>query len=254
MSPPAATLSVADSSTSSKPSISELGFTQNLLTTLSQSREAMDSFWNRTKAKADTASISLNSFTRAEEKNVKSLRAKINDLQRLRGVAADSGGIEKERKAMLEMEIQITRENEDLRRRGEDIEREYIAILNEETEHRIKAEEVRFAKLRVEESKITTVDDLTKGILYYNTLGLDFGMVGENLFRFTFTQLDSNNPQRRFCVILNTGNDHGYEIEECRPPLEIDVTSHLLKTLNLNPNENLKLFVRGIRKAFKNTL
>jgi hypothetical protein len=40
--------------------------------------------------------------------------------------------------------------------------------------HRSKAEEARHHKARVEDSKKTTIDDLTRGIINYKYLGFDF--------------------------------------------------------------------------------
>ena len=48
----------------------------------------------------------------------------------------------------------------------------------EESKQRKRADEVRILKQRVEEAKQTTVDDLTKGIVNYKHLGLDFEKTG----------------------------------------------------------------------------
>ena len=49
--------------------------------------------------------------------------------------------------------------------------------------HRTKAEEARHAKHRVEESKKTTVEDLSLGVLKYKKLGLNFEKVADNKLR-----------------------------------------------------------------------
>jgi len=49
--------------------------------------------------------------------------------------------------------------------------------------HRLKAKETRQAKLRVEEAKQTTVEDLSLGVLKYKKLGLNFEKVAENQLR-----------------------------------------------------------------------
>lgn len=47
-----------------------------------------------------------------------------------------------------------------------------IAI--EESKHRLRAQDARVLKEQAEEAKRTTVDDLTRGVVNYKYLGLDF--------------------------------------------------------------------------------
>jgi hypothetical protein len=55
----------------------------------------------------------------------------------------------------------------------------------EESKQRIRAEDARKLKKKAEEAKKMTVDDLTKGIVNYNHLGLDFETTsGENELRY----------------------------------------------------------------------
>jgi hypothetical protein len=54
----------------------------------------------------------------------------------------------------------------------------------EEAKQRARAEEARVLMERVQEAKRTTVDDLTRGIVNYKYLGLDFEKTdGENELR-----------------------------------------------------------------------
>ena len=55
----------------------------------------------------------------------------------------------------------------------------------EESKHRARAVEIRALKERVQDAKRTTVDDLTRGIVNYKYLGLDFEKTtGENELRY----------------------------------------------------------------------
>ena len=49
-----------------------------------------------------------------------------------------------------------------------------LEISLEAQKQRLRAEEARILRERVQEAKKTTVDDLTRGIVYYKHLGLDF--------------------------------------------------------------------------------
>jgi hypothetical protein len=59
-----------------------------------------------------------------------------------------------------------------------------IEIQLEESKQRARAQEAQALKERVREAKQTTVDDLTRGIINYKYLGLDFEKSeGENELR-----------------------------------------------------------------------
>lgn len=64
------------------------------------------------------------------------------------------------------------------------------AIGLEESRHRLRAEEARSLKKRADEARLITVDDLTKGIVNYKRLGLDFETTkGENEIRYVMIYL-----------------------------------------------------------------
>lgn len=50
----------------------------------------------------------------------------------------------------------------------------YTALQVEEAKHRDRADETSDLKKKIEEAKQTTVDDLTRGVVNYKFLGLDF--------------------------------------------------------------------------------
>ncbi len=50
----------------------------------------------------------------------------------------------------------------------------FLDIAIEESKHRIRAHDARALKEQAEEAKRTTVDDLTRGVVNYKYLGLDF--------------------------------------------------------------------------------
>lgn len=50
----------------------------------------------------------------------------------------------------------------------------FIDVSLEETKQRMRAEEARVFKKQVEEDKKLTLDDLTRGVVNYKALGLDF--------------------------------------------------------------------------------
>jgi hypothetical protein len=60
-----------------------------------------------------------------------------------------------------------------------------------EAEHQSRAAEAREIKAKVEESKKTTVEDLTRGIVNYKYLGLDFEKAEGNRLRYVSMVIDS---------------------------------------------------------------
>ena len=53
-------------------------------------------------------------------------------------------------------------------------------IALEESKQRIRASEASNLKKAVEESKTTTIDELTRGVVNYKKLGLDFTQIGRD--------------------------------------------------------------------------
>lgn len=55
-----------------------------------------------------------------------------------------------------------------------------IDIALEESKQRIRASDAAALKSKAEESKKTTIDDLTRGVVNYKKLGLDFTQTGRD--------------------------------------------------------------------------
>ena len=55
-----------------------------------------------------------------------------------------------------------------------------VDIALEESKQRIRANDASSLKRMAEESKKTTIDDLTRGIVSYKKLGLDFTQTGRD--------------------------------------------------------------------------
>mmetsp|Transcript_13929 Transcript_13929/g.20384 ORF Transcript_13929/g.20384 Transcript_13929/m.20384 type:complete len:105 (-) Transcript_13929:150-464(-) len=104
----------------------------------------------------------------------------------------------------------------------------------------------------MEESKNTTIDDLTKGLINYKFLGLDFEKAEGNRLKFTFTQLDAAAPDNGFSFVFDTNDEDLYVIHDCQPKLDMEVVEAMLE--KLNEDDDVGTFVRGMRRAFSETL
>ena len=153
-------------------------------------------------------------------------------------------------------------------------------LKKKEAEHQSRAAEARHMKAKVEESKKTTVEDLTRGIVNYKYLGLDFEKAEGNRLRcvlislfkirvknreswrahssrcsqynnssFTFTQLDAGEPSRPFSFQLNVNEEEVYEVDNCQPGIPSFALTKM--TDDLNETDNLSAFVRDMSKRQK---
>ena len=89
--------------------------------------------------------------------------------------------------------------------------------------------------------------ELTKGVLYYEQLGLSFKRVADNFLRLTFTQIDASAPSREFTFVIHVGADNVYTVETCQPA--VPRLRELLA--ELNGSNDFSGFVRGMRREFK---
>ena len=129
----------------------------------------------------------------------------------------------------------------------------FVATKEEEKVAFTKAEQVRKSKERIEKSKQVTVEDLTIGLVKYRELGLDFVRCDENgALKFQFTKIDVSDVDRIFGFTLKITNDDLYVVDDCEPYLDDDVVMKLAN--ELNETEDYPYFMRGMRRAFQESL
>jgi hypothetical protein len=116
-----------------------------------------------------------------------------------------------------------------------------------------KAEEVRKSKERIENAKKVTVEDLTIGLVKYRELGLDFVKAEDSgALMFQFTKIDPMDMNRVFEFTIKITEDDLYSVEECNPALDDKVVMKLVD--ELNRTEDYPFFLRGMRKAFQQSI
>jgi len=74
-------------------------------------------------------------------------------------------------------------------------------------------------------------------------------------FRFSFTQLDSENPDKKYSFELEaTGYDERWAVVELDPPgcIAVETMEELLEPFN--KTNDMMPFVRGMRRAFLETI
>ncbi|CAJ1914797.1 unnamed protein product [Cylindrotheca closterium] len=236
------------------------GFTFSLLETIEASKSKMDRWVDIQKAKIEEEAADYDRKLKEEQQEIDDLVAKIATAQSERGLKMNPDEDENQtanilnKKALLELQKQeieskIHKLETECRNRTKRIEE--ISLENEK--QRLRAEEARSLKNRVLEAKQTTVDDLTRGILYYKYLGLDFEKTeGENELRFIFTQLDPEVPTRQFSFVLQVDRNDKYEISNCEPSVDAIVLVDV--THRLNRADDYMYLAQRMRQAFVETL
>ncbi|CAM9195939.1 unnamed protein product [Discosporangium mesarthrocarpum] len=155
-----------------------------------------------------------------------------------------------------EEHIQFMRKRiEDLRLTETDIMPKKVQILETtgaSLMHELTTKEEGLKKrLVMQEEELST---LTRGVLLYRHLGLDFEGTQEDedgnsrCLRLTFRQVSRVDPGRPFTVGVRVDDEGVYEVPECSPPLppgELEVMAR-----DLNQTNDFSAFVRGVRRRF----
>lgn len=235
-----------------------LGFSSALIERLRQSQKELTEFINAQKKKVDDIQASHKSVVASEQTAIDELLLQHQQIEAKRGVDSDgrSSGIVHQRQSLRQTQLQIEKEIATLRIQKDTKLRDLKAVKEEEDFQRSLAEDKRRAKEIVEESKKTTVDDLTYAIVKYKALGLDFLKTDNNSLSFRFTQIDARNPDRPFTFTLNVNDQDLYEVEECQPPLKATAIINLLDILNADHIEDdaFSRFIYGMRSAFQDSI
>ncbi|KAG7361399.1 chromosome segregation protein Spc25 [Nitzschia inconspicua] len=241
-----------------------IGFSSALLETIAVSKLKMEGWAQNEMAKADAVAESYRQRLLQEQAEIDARSTELLAIQMERGMRINnnenSTSSEEEsndnnivsRKQALEEQVtaiqieimKLTTERDNRQRRIQD-------ITLEEKKQQMRAQEARLLKEQVEEDKKTTLDDLTRGVINYKMLGLDFVRTDrDGRLRFCFTKLDSNDPSREFSFLLIVDDQDKFDIVECQP--EIEATELVDILTELNRTEDMSALTRRMRRVFKN--
>ncbi|KAG7355813.1 chromosome segregation protein Spc25 [Nitzschia inconspicua] len=242
---------------------SSIGFSSALLETIAVSKLKMEGWAQNEMAKADAVAESYRQRLLQEQADIDARSTELLAIQMERGMRINnkenSTNSEEEsndnnivsRKQALEEQVtaiqieimKLTTERDNRQRRIQD-------ITLEEKKQQMRAQEARLLKEQVEEDKKTTLDDLTRGVINYKMLGLDFVRTDrDGRLRFCFTKLDSNDPSREFSFLLIVDDQDKFDIVECQPAIEATELVDILT--ELNRTEDMSALTRRMRRVFK---
>ncbi|CAN0037503.1 unnamed protein product [Phaeothamnion confervicola] len=101
------------------------------------------------------------------------------------------------------------------------------------------------------------INDLTRGVVFFKYLGLEFEHAGtggedeEAFLRLIFTQIDPEDPNRRFAFTVRVDASDAYHVANAAPPVPEEVVAPLLA--ELNATNDFSGFVRAMRRFFVST-
>eukprot|EP00980_Cylindrotheca_fusiformis_P023724 scaffold10871_cov177-Cylindrotheca_fusiformis.AAC.4 len=238
------------------------GFTVGLFDTIALSKSKLNNWAEIQKAKIDEEAEIYSRKLELEQKAIDSLVANLLGVQLERGLNlgpesstddSHNENLSKRKSALQEEEKHLRIEIEKLKSEYADREKRVQDIKKEESKQRLRAQEARSLKERAQEAKRTTIDDLTRGIVNYKFLGLDFQKTDiENELRFSFSQLDPADPSRQFSFVLQVDKHDRYDVCDCYP--SIDATVLIRITDHLNNTDDMGYLARTMRRSFLETL
>lgn len=245
-----------------------LGFSASLMTKLTDCRGTVESWVEREKRTADATEEKYQQVLAKEqaavtslEDNLLNIRFKlginIQESARVRGSGgigdgASSptfGGIAQRQQGLIQEKARLQLEIAALKVDWEGKSKNIKELKEEEDREQARAAEVRSKKRLAEESKNTTVDDLTRGIINYKYLGLDFVKAENQTLRFSFSQIDPAEPSKAYSFVLSAQNEMDeYDVDDCGPAVDPGFLERAL--YELNAEEDLGQFVMTMRAAF----
>ncbi|EED96090.1 predicted protein [Thalassiosira pseudonana CCMP1335] len=240
----------------------QTNFTSSFLTSLTAHEAKLTAYITSQKSHADALTSALHAAHAADQEGIDALLRQLKSLQYERGVAqeasassANGGGLAEQRKKLEGRQKKLEGEVEMLRGKKRVEQAQLDDILHEEATLRTAAQAVREKKREIEETKNTTIEDLTKGLLNYQHVGLTF----ERKERGGLL-LDPSDTKRPFSFQLNMNEaTRNFGLSECSPSLDGGKIDAILDKLNGDLNGNVASngwndFIVAMRKLFKETL
>eukprot|EP00429_Kryptoperidinium_foliaceum_P056110 CAMPEP_0176089232 /NCGR_PEP_ID=MMETSP0120_2-20121206/44688_1 /TAXON_ID=160619 /ORGANISM="Kryptoperidinium foliaceum, Strain CCMP 1326" /LENGTH=257 /DNA_ID=CAMNT_0017423109 /DNA_START=131 /DNA_END=904 /DNA_ORIENTATION=- len=218
------------------------GFSSALMDKLTASRALVEQWVQHEKAKIEKVKEEYRQEYEEQKKQLDAKNANLLAIQFERGLTvknennaegSNAESIAKRKDALEQQQKQLESEIEKLREECSSREKRLKDITEEEEKQRSRAQSARALKAKIEETKKTTVDDLTRGLVNYKHTGLDFVKTEiENELLFTFTKIDPADPSRQFSFLLQLDANDNYEITQCKPALDASELIEIAKVLN----------------------
>lgn len=239
-----------------------LGFTSPLMETIAKSKSRIQSWVDNEKSQMDSAAELYRQTLNEQENAIQSQVEELEIVQRELGVE-DAGtssesnqdqpeNIAERKKSLEEQAAKVQIDILKLKTERDNREKRVQDMKLEESKQRMRADDAAALKRTAEESKKTTIDDLTRGVVNYKKLGLDFTQTGrDGELQLSFTDIDAEDPSRIFSFVLIVNDEEKYDITNCNPKVDAMELVDVLDELNESGGEDISILARRMRRAFK---
>lgn len=152
------------------------------------------------------------------------------------------------RQQQIELE-QCTAQNNLLVKQKEVLEQQLKRCEEDEGKENKRLEESRSEHETLRRKMEQALNDLIYGMRHYVALGLEFQKAEGDCIKFTFTQIQEDDPNRKFSFTMFVDAQNQYQLVETAPIL--DRADCLAKVNILNISNDIGRFVVAMRKLFK---
>lgn len=153
-------------------------------------------------------------------------------------------------KKQQQMEIeQCTAQNNLLLKQKEVLEQQLRRCEEDENREVQRLEDARGEHEALRRKMEQALNDLIYGMRHYIALGLEFQKADGDCIKFTFTQIQESDPNRKFSFVMYVDAHNQYQLVETLPALDrVQCLEHVNK---LNITNDIGRFVVSMRKLFK---
>ena len=230
------------------------GFSSALSKRLQSSLTKFDAFINSTMSRVEDSCKENTKLVREKQGEIDSLQQVLRQIKMDRGVLGSANsGVAAQKASIEETQLKMELDKEKLNQQVESIQMEVDILSKEKENYQQKVNIVREQKKAIELQKETKIEDLTKGVMLYTRLGLDFERIKDDLW-FRFTYLDPKDPLRQFSFSLTMTNNDTYQVNACEPELPKESILAIVRQLNSASHGScnaIPAFVRSMRREFK---
>merc|ERR1712096_87405 len=117
-------------------------------------------------------------------------------------------------------------------------------------EHKLAEEAATASKTKLatlRKTRETELNELAKGILSYQRLGLSFVRLGDDKLQLVFSMIDPADIGREFSFSVHVNEENSFEVNDVDPPVE----GLLPIVKELYDRNNFSEFVKAMRRKFK---
>lgn len=220
--------------------------TSSLKLELEKATNEFDRWVEKREEWLDTSKADFQRSFEEHQCTIEALKESERDLGRMKIV-------NEERKLQQDSEVDYNiTYNSNLENRRKYVQEQLETFQNRLDQDKQKIEDARRENLEMKRNIEKSYNDLTRGIQYFQSLGLELEKAQGGCMRFIFTQINPKNPSQKFSFLMFVDDRDQYRLLECVPPIDSSIESKIMKTLNAD--NDITRFTVNMRRAFARTI